>query len=281
MSQSLSLTSAKRAPTTARGPRVGILVAVLLHGAVIAATLFTFQHKLDIADESPPVVPVDLVTIGEKTNIAPTVERLPPKPVEQPAPTPPAPTPPPTPPQAEAAPEPVPSQPVVPKPALLPKPMLKPAPVVEQKPVEQKKPKADDFSALLNKLTTPAATPRKGRVADRTVRGVGAMNAATVDLVTALKAQIAQCWSPPAGAPNADQLIPVFRIVLNPDGTVVPPPQLSAESRAAEVGNPFMRAANESARRAIMTCQPYKLPPDKYTIWRDITVDFDPRQMLQ
>jgi len=278
MSQSLSLTSARRIPTTARGPRAGIVAAVLLHGAVIAATLFTFQHKLDIADESPPVVPVDLVTIGEKTNIAPTVERLLPKPVEQPAPTPPAPAPTP-PPQAEAAPELVPSQPVVPKPAPLPKPMLKPAP--EQKPVEQKKPKSDDFSALLNKLTAPAATPRKGRVADRTIRGVGAMNAMTMDLVDALKNQIAQCWSPPAGAANADRLIPVFRLFLNPDGSVAQPPQLSADSASAAASDPYMRAAAEAARRAIYTCAPYKLPAEKYGIWRDITVDFDPRKMLQ
>jgi hypothetical protein len=56
---------------------------------------------------------------------------------------------------------------------------------------------------------------------------------------------------------------------------------LSAESQAAASGNPFMRAAAESARRAIVTCAPYKLPPEKYSLWRDITIAFDPRQMTQ
>src|ERR1700744_4259625 len=93
MSQSLSLTSARRRPTTARGPRVGIVAAVLLHGAIIAATLFSWQHKLEIADQSPPTGPVDLVTIADKTNIAPTVQRAPPKPDVAPAPVP-QPTPP-------------------------------------------------------------------------------------------------------------------------------------------------------------------------------------------
>jgi len=42
-----------------------------------------------------------------------------------------------------------------------------------------------------------------------------------------------------------------------------------------------MRAAVDAARRAIYTCAPYKLPADKYNVWRDITVDFDPRKMFQ
>ncbi|HEY0104945.1 MAG TPA: hypothetical protein VGB91_02590 [Rhizomicrobium sp.] len=287
MSQSLSLTRARRTPTTARGPRFGILVAVLLHGAIVAATLFSWQHKLEIADETPPVVPVDLVTLADKTNIAPTVARDVPKtaPDEvkppEPVPTPPAPapTPPPPPPQAEAAPEPVPSQPVLPKPAALPKPMLKPPPAP---PAEQKKPKADDFSALLNKLTTAPAAPRNARVADRSVRGVGSMNAMTMDLQDALRNQIAQCWSPPVGAPHPEQLRPQFRLQLNRDGTVAGMPQLTLQSAADAAGNPYMRAAIEAARRAIMTCQPYKLPPDKYDTWRDIdSLDFDPSKMVQ
>jgi hypothetical protein len=42
-----------------------------------------------------------------------------------------------------------------------------------------------------------------------------------------------------------------------------------------------MRAAVDAAQRAIYTCQPYKLPPDTYNEWRDITIDFDPRKMFQ
>ena len=43
---------------------VGLIGAVALHLAVIAVTLFTWEHRLDIAQESPPVVPVDLVIPG-------------------------------------------------------------------------------------------------------------------------------------------------------------------------------------------------------------------------
>ena len=79
MSQSLSQARNSFAPTTGRVQRVGLVVglvvAVLLHAAIIVATLFGWQHQLEIADESPPVVPVDVITIGAKTNIAPTIER--------------------------------------------------------------------------------------------------------------------------------------------------------------------------------------------------------------
>ena len=280
MSQSLNPRRSSFTPTTARGPRVGLLGALLLHGAIAAAALFTWQHRLDFTDESPPMVPVDLVTIAAKTNIAPTV-LLKPKiePIEVPAPKLVTPTPAPvaTPPAlAEVAPDQAPSKPVIAKTAPAPKPVQKPQPAPEPT-----KPKTDDFSALLNKLTSPAAAPRNARTADRTVKGIGAMNAMTMDLSDALKNMIAQCWNPPVGAPHPERLIPVFRLFLNPDGSVAQPPQLTADSAGAAAGDPFMRAAADAARRAIYTCAPYKLPADKYNVWRDITVDFDPRKMVQ
>jgi hypothetical protein len=286
MSQSLSPARISLTPTTARIGRGGLIVALLLHAALVATTLFSWQHHLDIADETPPVVPVDLVTIADKTNIIPAVTRAPkpqPKVDETPQPVaPPTPAPPP-PPEAEAAPaEPAPKPPQA-KPEPAPKPETKPQKPAPQKPDEKKKPKSDDFSALLNKLTAaPAAAPHNARIADRNIKGVGAMNAMTADLVDALRSQIAQCWSPPVGAPHPEQLRPAFHFQLNRDGTVVGVPQLTADSAADAAGNPFMRAAAEAGRRAIMTCQPYKLPPDKYDTWRDITsLDFDPSKMVQ
>ena len=286
MSQSLNPARLDRTPTTARFTRVGgLVVAVLLHGAIVATTLISWQHHLEIADETPPVVPVDLVTLADKTNIAPTVQRTPkplppddvkPPPTDVPVPTP-APTPPPVAEAAPDAPAPKPMEKPAPAPKPVAKPQTKPAP-----PDDKKKPKTDDFSALLNKLTAPAAAPRNARVTDRTIKGVGAMNAMTMDQVDALRNQIAQCWSPPVGAPHPEQLRPQFHLLLNRDGTVSGMPQLTADSAAMAAGNPYMRAAVEAARRAIMTCQPYKLPADKDDTWHDITsLDFDPSKMVQ
>jgi hypothetical protein len=262
-----------------QSPRVGLLGALLLHAMIAVAALFTWQHHLEITDQAAPVVPVDLVTIAEKTNIRATA---PPQPKVETKETPPpvdvpVPKPAPAPPKAELAPSPIKPPQITPKPAPTPKTVVEtPTPI--SKPVEKP---SDAFNALLNKLTSPATAPRNARTADRTIRGVGAQNAMTMDLSDALKNQIAQCWNPPVGAPHPEQLIPTFRLFLGPDGSVQQPPQLAADSGAQAASDPFMRAAVDAARRAIYTCAPYKLPADKYNVWRDITVDFDPRKMFQ
>lgn len=268
-----------------RRSRAGLAGSLALHVAVVAATMFTWAHRLDIADQAPPVVPVDLVTIGEKTNIAPVVReqsKLEVK-VEPQTPQPDMPPVPKieTPPQerAEAAPpEQAPSEPVV-KPKPQPEsPKLRPKPPAPEKTKE--KFDVNSILALLDKKNPQAAEQARGKTGPRAIKGIGAQNAMTMDLADSLRNQIAQCWSPPVGAPNPQDLVVSFELFLNPDGSVAQPPQLAAQSQAAAAGNPFLRAAAEAGRRAIYTCAPYKLPPDRYGQWRDITLVFDPRQMI-
>jgi outer membrane biosynthesis protein TonB len=243
---------------------LGLIGAVALHAAIIAATLFTWEHRLDIAQESPPVVPVDLVTLASRTSIIPTVRperRIAPEPVVEPKPEPPVIQPPP---KLEVQPEPAPRDTAPPQPQA--KPQTKP-----------KKPAADNFQALLNKLSTPAAQPANARVAAQTHKGFGAQNANTMDLEDTLKNQIEQCWTRPSGVPHPEQLVVYIDLMLNPDGSVARAPQLTAQSAAAATTNSYFRAAADAAMRAIYVCAPYKLPPDRYADWRDSTVEFDPR----
>ena len=283
MSPSITTTTRNRlSPSTGAGggqSPLGWIGSLALHGAIIAATLFTFSHTLEITDQSPPSIPVDLVTIGQKTNIAPMVKAQPkieakvnPEPVNPKDLFAPPPTLPPQQEQTEAAPPP--DQSVTPLPKTPPVPAVKP----EQTP---KKPQVDQLSALLNKLTAPAAAPSNAKVGNRTVKGVGQMNAMVADLQDALRSQVQQCWSPQIGAPNADEMIVDFDLLLNADGSVAQPPQLTASSQAAAASNPYTRAAAEAARRAIMECAPYKLPADRYRQWREINpFHFDPSQMM-
>ncbi|HVV66425.1 MAG TPA: hypothetical protein VHC42_13230 [Rhizomicrobium sp.] len=256
----------------------GLVGALLLHAGIIAAAFVTWSHSLDIADQSPPVIPVDLVTIGQKTNIAPMVREKPPEPAKQETQTAPVPEP-----KQVAAPAP---QEEAPPPApekSAPAPQIVKAPPIVPKFRPQQEEKKDKFDinnimALLDKRAPAARQAPAGKVGNRAVRGIGAQTAMTMDLVDALRNQIAQCWSPPVGAPHPDQLIVSFELFLNPDGSVAQPPQLTGSS--ATSGDPFMRAAAEAARRAIYTCAPYKLPGDRFAQWRDITLIFDPRQMV-
>jgi outer membrane biosynthesis protein TonB len=256
----------------------GWIGAILLYAAIGAASLFSLSHRLDIADEAPPVVPVDLVTIGQKTNIAPMVKQVPKAPpkedVQPPTPEP-TPAPQPAPQEAAEAPPP-------PEQAETPEPVIKkPPPPVEQKQKPTQDAKKDKFDinnimALLDKRAPAAQSAPNAKVGPRTIKGIGAQNAMTMDLVDALRNQIAQCWSPPVGAPHPDQLIVSFELFLNPDGSVAQPPQLLDSSS----NDSFGRAAAEAGRRAIYTCAPYKLPAERYAQWRDITLKFDPRLMV-
>jgi outer membrane biosynthesis protein TonB len=281
----------------ARRSPVGFIGSLMIHAGIIGATLFTFAHKLDVTQESPPVVPVDLVTIADKTNIMAAAKVRPKPEPKQEEPTPPAPQktettpqPEPQPEKSEAPPEPKPVEAPPPPPeAVAPEPVKTPPPPPKAKPkpepkvqAEPKKEKFDinNIMALLDKRAPAESSAPNARTAEKTVKGFGPQTAMTMDLQDSLRSQIQQCWSPPVGAPHPEELVVEFELFLKPDGSVAQPPQLSAESQAAVARDSFTRAAAEAARRAIYTCAPYKLPADRYSQWQDITLDFDPRQMM-
>jgi hypothetical protein len=207
------------------------------------------------------------VTIADKTNVTAQAPPTPPQPEKLDIPTPPA-EPPPTPQMQEA--EPAPDVPMpkfdVKKEKPVDKPVDKPA-----------KPSAVDFNALLNKLTTPDKPVKNAKAGPRVIQGVGAGNAMTASIVDALRSQIRPCWSLQSYPPNPNDLIVDFDLTLNKDGSVA-----HLQSDAMRSGNPYTRASAEAAERAIVSCAPYKLPPDSYNMWREISpLRFDPRQMME
>jgi hypothetical protein len=155
--------------------------------------------------------------------------------------------------------------------------------VAKEKPVEKPQPKkntAEDFNALLNKLTTPDRPVKTAKAGPRVIPGIGTGNLMTADIADALRSQMRRCWSPPTGAPDARDLIVDFDLSLNPDGSVGRL-QPTPGTAAASAGNAYTRAASEAAGRAVYQCQPYRLPADRYAQWRDINpLRFDPREMM-
>lgn len=251
-------------PTTDKGPRLGIAGSVALHAAILVAAVVTWNHSLNKLGEQTPVVPVDLVTITHKTNIAPMHIQLPPKEAVTPpaltlaaAPAPPQVKPP----DIEIAPD---TKPVKPE-----KTQEKSKAPDKEKP-DTKKTLQQDFSSLLNTLTRP----QKGKRGTRDIQGAGAQDAMTADLADALTGQIYKCWNPPTGVPHAEEMVVTVRLSLNPDGSVAEPPQSSAD-----FGGPYRKAATEAAERAIYACAPYKLPVNRYSEWRQSTVIFNPHNL--
>ena len=253
-------------PTTARGPRSGLLLSLALHAGLMAATYLTW-HRMIAASDIGHAVPVELITIAAQTNVA--AQAPPPEKIETPKPD----LEPPALPKFAAA-EPAPLPPV-------PQFKIKPE-TTDEADDTAKKPNAKDFAALLNKLTAAPAPVKNAKTATRTVQGVGAANLATASLVDALRSQIARCWNVGAiaGGPNAADSVVDFQVRFNRNGTVASLTMTgSTVERAAT--NPYTRAASEAASRAIYECQPYRLPPDRYEDWSEINpFRFDPRQMM-
>ena len=268
--------------------RRSTFISAALHTAILLFALVAFPAAK--MDRAPLVaIPVDLATPAEVTRIKarsadakdealltgkpkekkPEAVREAKKPSEQtaePAATPEAKT------KAEAK---KPEAKAKPKQVAAPK---KPAPASEKK----RDVNADRIAALLNKIPDAANEPApivpSEEAPSKKVRGQSNGTEATMSVneIDALRARIAQCWSPPPGGLGADQIVVKLRLRLNEDGTLVGYPTV-ANSGAS----PFFQAAADSAVRAVYQCQPYTLPSDKYALWRDMILNFDPSEMYR
>jgi hypothetical protein len=247
-----------RATAERVAPRLGVIASIALHLGLVAALFVSFSKKLDIPTDATPLVPVDLVTVGEETNIAPMVKQEDATPPPEPAMVEPEPQPEIAPPQFEIAPD------------------VKPIPKEKPKPKPEEKFSIDDIQKLLSKKK-----PTNVKIGARTIQGVGAQTGMTADLVAILQSQMYRCWTRPDYGPHPERLIVSYELFLNRDGSIAQAPQLTPESAAAVAGDPYMRAAADAGRRAIYQCSPYRLPPDKYNVWRDIVFTFGPRSPVE
>ena len=295
--------------------RKGLTISIGLHVAVFAFAWFGLPELRndDILPEQ--LVIVDMVDISEVTNTPPPEAAAPPPPPPAPEPAP-APTPEPAPKPVAEAPEPEPAP--IPKPAPekepepekvaqapspAPKPRPKPrTPEPEPKEAEKKPKKEDkkqDFSRLLKTLEKTEAEPQtkpeeekpkekvdplkdvlaklKAPARSRSDKAFDPENKVSISEIDAVRRQIAQCWNVPAGAKGAEDLYIEITLQMSADGTVRDA-RIVDQTRMAK--DDFFRSAAESARRAVLSCGKLPLPPEKYESWKDITMTFNPRDLL-
>lgn len=317
--------------------RVGPIVSILGHVAIVAWAVVGLPGAQPFPSEPVDAMPVELVEIGEITQLrlgsktapdaeverAATVETDTPDapPVEDAGTsetsqdTPPVPdpsevaalpdagAPPPPEPEPEVAePEPAPQE-AEPAPA-------EPAPTPAEEPAEAAPPPPEPSAAPAQATRTPKTKPTPPRRQTATAnaesqfnsdkisalldkqqpsgggtqtptgqQALGSSRGKTVSKMTqseldALRGMISRCWNPPVGASDGDQLVVKIRFNLNQDGTVSGNPTVENSG-----SHPFFRAAADSARRAVLRCQPYNLPVEKYDTWDEVIVNFDPREM--
>jgi colicin import membrane protein len=243
------------------------------------------EVKTPLVEKVAEAKPVD-DTVGKITEKAPVVTDTTPPP------------PPPTPVE-----KPVEKKPDPPKPVAESKPKEEPKPI-EKKPDP---PKVDPIAEALKKeepkkpppkpqaqaVATPPPTPPKpkpertfdqSKIAALLDKRDPSRNAATGDTLNSnaalglskgkaadnsatwgamFKSQVERCWKKPYGGIEAQMTEAIFSVKLKQDG--------SLETTPASISNPstpYFRVYQESALRAIIECQPYKLPAAYFDEWK-------------
>ncbi|MHA1108614.1 MAG: cell envelope integrity protein TolA [Alphaproteobacteria bacterium] len=161
------------------------------------------------------------------------------------------------------------------------------------KPRAKPKPPPDRFQALLKNLAKQSKQQRKeekrkDEPKKKTPAKVAAAPAPSAidrrrdaaSLAQMVDQQIRQCWNIPGGAKDVAEMTIEIRIRLNPDGALGGAP-LVGDARRMQT-DPVFRTVAESAIRALRDprCAPLQLPYAHYDLWKDITLNFDPRKAL-
>lgn len=284
-----------------------LIVSLVFHLGVFVFTLVGIPYVKPQVEVQEEAIIVEMMEIAEETqtNREPAqtetrreIENAPEEPEEEAPPKPVAPTvtakaPPrpvapevpelsvPAPPEEETKPEPEPPQV---KPNRKPEVAEKPEPVKEPEDEPEEETTDDDFQGLLRNLKEAEAQQASEQNDAQAVKEKPSLmtrlsSKMTMSEVNALRQQLAQCWSLLAGARYAENLVVDMKLFMNPDRTV-------REARIIDQSrynrDNYFRAAADSALRAVHSpqCSPLKLPPDKYDLWKEIIVKFDPRSML-
>jgi outer membrane biosynthesis protein TonB len=247
--------------------RMGLPVSIVLHVAVAGVLGYSAQQT--IASEATPmmILPVELLTISDTTNVAPAAPIEEPEIAEEPA------APEPEPASSDAAPEPVAAEPT-PEPA--PEPVPTPsAPKVEPKAADKPKP-APSFNYELDsilksvdpKKSSPSSRSRPGditRAGERARPGVGDQTRMTITVADYIRDQLIRkgCWTDQEDMPDAKRLQATIRVRFQRDGRLVEPPQLVDPARAP-TGDQPMNIFTQRAFRAIAQCTPFTVPPEYF-----------------
>ena len=155
-----------------------------------------------------------------------------------------------------------------------------PKPQASTPPPQPQKPKDRTFdstkiAALLDKRDPShlAATgdTLNSNAALGTTKGTAADNSATWGAM--FQQQVERCWKKPFGGLDSQNPEAAFSIRLKRDGTLE-----SAPVPEGTPATPYLRVYQESALRAIIECQPYRLPAAYFEEWKFFAPVFTERK---
>ncbi len=147
----------------------------------------------------------------------------------------------------------------------------------------------DALSALVDKSksTAPEANRQqalqgetdKYAFADVSRAGTGEGTDMTLSELDALQSAMYKCWRMPADARDPEKLIVRLQVKMLQGGFIEDVKVIDrAASRRNAPGNPFWDVAEQRAVRAVNQCAPYDfLPAEKYAYWKMMTLNFRPQ----
>jgi outer membrane biosynthesis protein TonB len=280
-----------------REERIGLVVAVALHAAVLAALLVRPPHQAVVTPPQRIEVTISDLFGPTSTSPDPFSEAAPDRgPVlGEPAPQPalePEPVPEPSP-EPRAAERPAPRD--APKPAAkpVPKPTQGSAPAAPKSTSSRRSSAIDDIVSKPNRTRSSAATSRgstppkkagssafsqafeSGLPGGTSASGHG-MPASQMGpqvrsaLSAAITRQLKPHWSPPAGV-DAEQLVTILSFDLNPDGSLDGKPQVVRQLGITAANSAQASRHAEQAIRAVQLASPFNLPSEYYDAWKRVS----------
>ena len=147
---------------------------------------------------------------------------------------------------------------------------------------KQEQPKPDQLTSILRNVEKLRDQPNRRRepMAKAQIQGATTLSASALEqneMVRAIQEQLRNCWRIDPGARGAEDIVIEIKVLLNQDGSVH---TVEIVDVVRMVQDGFFRSAAENAKRAINRCSPFRLPPRKYNVWRQLTLRFDPREMF-
>ncbi|MEM1106317.1 MAG: hypothetical protein AAGH87_07985 [Pseudomonadota bacterium] len=282
----------------------GLPASLILHAAIAGAGAIVLPTLARDVTAEVSLVPIDILSVSDLTNVAPAPRREVPEPEAE------IPPPledfledldtiPPDIPEPEPEPEPEAAEPPAPPPE--PEPEPEPAPEPEAPEPEPDRPilaeaPADPLADILGDAEnlfdrTPRDPPRQAppapapeRLEDEQParsearRGAGARTANTARVEALLTQQLFVCWDDVDDQPNPERLNVTLKMELNRDGTIGAGPTL-VDPRRRPIGDRAMGVAIDRALRAARRCAPYRLPDGAaayYDEWKEVTLNLGP-----
>lgn len=251
--------------------RIGLLVAVLLHVALVAALAVQVFFTPSLPD-TPPRMTVSLATEVSLQSTAPDPvpearAAIAPTLADAPAP------------EAKEAPsEPVETRPTPPE----PRPQARTAPRPSTNDTRDRR-RPEPARAAPPPPPRPATNSGGSRIGDSFLEGAGSSTrtdetripasqigpSAQASIIQAIVRQIRPHWNAPSGV-DAEMLVTELAFDLNEDGSLKGRPRVIRQSGDTDSNRPQKALHAERAIRAVQLAAPFDLPPEYYNAWKSI-----------